>query len=142
MNIIYKTIKTRNRHYVYDRNANRILSIDESDYNKLLEQEKKIDKEFDDNFIRKFQEKGFLLENQLEIIENPLTRYSEHILNHYKEQLILQVTQRCNLRCEYCVYSEKVNIIIGSIQIMICQLNLLKRQLICIWIHLMKLRIG
>ena len=40
MNIIYKTIKTRNRHYVYDRNANRILSIDESDYNKLLEQEK------------------------------------------------------------------------------------------------------
>ena len=107
MNIIYKTIKTRNRHYVYDRNANRILSIDESDYNKLLEQEKKIDKEFDDNFIRKFQEKGFLLENQLEIIENPLTRYSEHILNHYKEQLILQVTQRCNLRCEYCVYSEK-----------------------------------
>ena len=82
MNIIYKTIKTRNRHYVYDRNANRILSIDESDYNKLLEQEKKIDKEFDDNFIRKFQEKGFLLENQLEIIENPLTRYSEHIL-HY-----------------------------------------------------------
>lgn len=79
MNIIYKTIKTRNRHYVYDRNANRILSIDESDYNKLLEQEKKIDKEFDDNFIRKFQEKGFLLENQLEIIENPLTRYSEHM---------------------------------------------------------------
>ena len=42
MNIIYKTIKTRNRHYVYDRNANRILSIDESDYNKLLEQEKNV----------------------------------------------------------------------------------------------------
>lgn len=107
MNIIYKTIKTKDRYYVYDRNTNRILAINENDYNDLLDQENKSDKLFDSFFINKFQDKGFLLENQLEIVENPLTKYSEHIVKHYKEQLILQVTQRCNLRCEYCIYSEK-----------------------------------
>ena len=107
MNIIYKTIRTRDRYYVYDRNANKILAINENDYNCLYMQENVLDKKFDPDFICKFQNKGFLLENRLEIIENPLTKYSKHIVNHYKEQLILQVTQRCNLRCEYCVYSEK-----------------------------------
>lgn len=59
MNIIYKTIKTRNRHYVYDRNANRILSIDESDYNKLLEQEKRLIKNLMITLLEKFRKRVF-----------------------------------------------------------------------------------
>ena len=36
---------------------------------------------------------------------HPKTRIVEYILKYHLQMLTLQVTQNCNLRCEYCVYS-------------------------------------
>lgn len=43
-------------------------------------------------------------EREIEVIEHPETPYLPHLLAHNIEQLTLQVTQNCNLRCSYCVY--------------------------------------
>jgi uncharacterized protein len=105
VNIIYKTIKTPTGYFVYDRSRDSILAISESEYNELesiSNNEKTPNKS---EVISKYQKNGYLLENTLEHIEHPYTNTLEHYLNHHMEQLILQVTQRCNLRCSYCVYS-------------------------------------
>lgn len=51
-------------------------------------------------------EAGYLHENPLEKIEHPLTRSVALRLERQVGMLILQVTQRCNFRCKYCIYSE------------------------------------
>ena len=45
---------------------------------------------------------GIFIENP---IEHPDTDTLEFRANHLCRQLTLQVTQQCNLRCEYCAYS-------------------------------------
>jgi uncharacterized protein len=55
--------------------------------------------------IKKLQNSGFLRENIVQKIEHPATFDLEHIVNNQMGQLILQVTQQCNLRCRYCAYS-------------------------------------
>ncbi|MFQ9516235.1 MAG: Cys-rich peptide radical SAM maturase CcpM [Eubacterium sp.] len=98
MSIIYKVFRTPLHNYLYDRNTNKILRISEADYKSLSE------KEADKDVIRKFQKRGFLLEDKLEGIEHPNTKILHHILENRMEYLLLQVTQECNLRCSYCVY--------------------------------------
>lgn len=103
--IVFKTIKTPKGYYVYDRNTNKILKISEHEFKQLLEVEKGT-RNFDD-FVHKdkFQSRGFLKDNVVEKIEHPELNLLEHYVNHRVHQLVLQVTQKCNLRCDYCVYS-------------------------------------
>lgn len=98
MEILYKTFKTPRNYYVYDRTSNKILLITKEDYDVLNEKNVSIE------FLQKFQSKGFLLENKMETVEHPETERIENILQNRMEYLLLQVTQRCNLRCHYCVY--------------------------------------
>ena len=98
MSIIYKVFRTPLHNYLYDRNTNKILRISEADYKNLSEIE------VDKDVFRKFQKRGFLLEDKLEEIEHPNTKILHHILENRMEYLLLQVTQECNLRCSYCVY--------------------------------------
>ncbi|QQR00291.1 Cys-rich peptide radical SAM maturase CcpM [Enterocloster clostridioformis] len=103
--IVFKTIKTPKGCYVYDRNTNKILKVTQLEYDQLLEVEQG-NRSFDD-FIHKdkFQSRGYLKENIVEKIEHPELDLLEHYVNHRVHQLVLQVTQNCNLRCDYCVYS-------------------------------------
>ena len=98
MSIIFKVFRTPLHNYVYDRNTNQILRISDNDYQALNCQEP------DSSVIKKFQKRGFLLEDRLEEIEHPDTKITDHLLNKKMEYLLLQVTQECNLRCQYCVY--------------------------------------
>jgi len=107
LNIVFKTIKTPNSFYLYDRNKNHIVRLNETEYVELLDVEKSAKNIEDFTSLKKFQDAGFLLESQLETIKNPVTSHTPHIVNHHRDQLVLQVTQRCNLRCGYCIYSEK-----------------------------------
>lgn len=43
--------------------------------------------------------------NVVEKIEHPGTEIIEHYIKTRIQQLTLQVTQQCNLRCDYCAYS-------------------------------------
>ena len=103
--IVFKTIKTPKEYYVYDRNTNKLLRISQLEYDQLSEVEKG-NRDFDD-FVHKekFQSRGFLKDNVVERIEHPELNLLEHYVSHRIHQLVLQVTQNCNLRCDYCVYS-------------------------------------
>ena len=52
-----------------------------------------------------FQEKGFCRESRLQEIEHPATGKIQSIVEKGLNQIVLQVTQNCNLRCSYCAYS-------------------------------------
>lgn len=103
--IIIKTFKTRQNNYVYDRYTNSVFLIDDDDFIKLkMLEQGKVSEEISE-VISKYQCFGLLGENNVKKIEHPATNLIEHMLENRMEHLILQVTQRCNLRCSYCTYS-------------------------------------
>lgn len=105
MSIIYKTFKTPKNYYVYDRNTNSILLINEEEYMALNHIESGLDISKDIKKIEKYQKNGYLKENIVVEIKHPSTDYLEHYISKRMAQITLQVTQKCNLRCGYCVYS-------------------------------------
>lgn len=95
---------TNNNYYVYDVNTNSILRINKEIYIKLNEHTD-IETLLDENIVY-MREQGFLRgNNPLIKIEHPLTDTLKSQLENNVELLILQVTQNCNFRCGYCVYS-------------------------------------
>lgn len=93
--------------YLFDVNTDRILQIPEDVYlflsdslseNDLQNEEVKI-------YVEKLKSKGFLKTTRIRKTEHPETAYLESHLKSRVTSMILQVTQNCNLRCEYCVYS-------------------------------------
>jgi len=100
MSIIYKTFSTPVYCYVYDRHTNKVLRISEDEYSCLNNPG-----EMKQAVISKFQKKGYLLDHNVTCIEHPLCNFVDHMQKNRLEFLLLQVTQDCNLRCKYCVYS-------------------------------------
>lgn len=105
MNIVFKCLKTPVKKYVYDRNTNVVVTVSDVDYDELIDVEEGRLKPEESKAVKKLQDHGLLLENRVVEIAHPDTQYAEHHIENRLSQLILQVTQQCNLRCEYCVYS-------------------------------------
>lgn len=105
MDIIFKGIKTPRNSYIYDRGRNAILAVSDSEYEELEQLQKGLVKEEDSKVLKKYQKEGFLCPNKVTRIEHPCSGVLGHYLRNHVEKLTLQVTQRCNLRCEYCIYS-------------------------------------
>ncbi|MDD3415193.1 MAG: Cys-rich peptide radical SAM maturase CcpM [Lachnospiraceae bacterium] len=94
--------KTRKKYYIYDVNTSSIICVKKQvfeilnsrqDFNKIPE-------------LHKLYEKGFLHGNKKDIIiEHPITDDIKYYLKDSMQHIILQLTQNCNLRCKYCVYS-------------------------------------
>lgn len=101
-----KLFKTRDKYYMYDVNKNTILNISNTQYgilNKHLECNA-------DNYIEseetsKICKEGFLSSNRVKEIIHPADELVSFYLENNVKMLILQVTQQCNFRCEYCVFS-------------------------------------
>lgn len=105
MSVIFKPIRTAGGYYVYDRSMNSVIRINKSEYQELCNvEEGKLSQE-QSEVIKHYQENNYFKENEIEIIEHPCSNILEHMLSYHIEQLTLQVTQRCNLRCKYCTYS-------------------------------------
>lgn len=98
--------------YFFDANKNTVIEVDKSLYDFLY---KWIHFGFDaneynadckiQNAICELQEKGFLSCNRPQKIEHPLSLYVKDYLQNNLKRLILQVTQNCNMRCQYCNFS-------------------------------------
>lgn len=95
--------------YLYDVNTKMLVGISKNLYEFLnnMDQEEYViipdDLENEVNRLLKyniFNEPNFDYE-----IEYPQCEYIEDILNNCMRTITLQVTQNCNLRCKYCVYS-------------------------------------
>ena len=51
----------------------------------------------------------YLKNNKVQNVNHPYTELLPYALENKIHILILQVTQNCNLRCDYCLYSGKYN---------------------------------
>lgn len=90
--------------YFYDVNIDRIAKVSKQFYDQLMLQQKS-GYIIDTPEANKLRDAGFLSTNRVEQVINPGSYFIKDILNSKLHKLTLQITQQCNFRCEYCVYS-------------------------------------
>lgn len=102
-----KLIRSPRGYYVYDVNRNSILKVSKGIYDYLHDGNNKTELSIGDkDYLEKIIEKGYLSTKRVEKIEHPYSWKLPHLLSANREQLILQVTQKCNLSCYYCPYAD------------------------------------
>ena len=97
--IVYRVFETPYNKYLYDRNQNAIVRISDAEYELLNKGD------VENSLLGSLKERGFLLESIIKEIEHPFTDRVDYYTDKRLFQMILQVTQCCNLRCSYCAYS-------------------------------------
>jgi len=103
MSVVIKAFKTPKGKYVYDRETSSVLSVSDTEFIALKRVENNEASETDWKTLQRYIDQGYLPKNHIERVAFPDTfRYE---LNSRIQQLTLQVTQNCNLRCSYCAYS-------------------------------------
>lgn len=111
---IVEIFKTINSHYIYDGIKCEIVEINKSSYdylfNVLRNGEKFDELKLPNNELSKLHEAGYLqTSSPIKMIEHPYTKFLPTFLNRKIKSITLQVTQKCNFRCKYCIYSEEIN---------------------------------
>lgn len=107
--------KTPFGYYVYDANHNEIISVYKELYEVIEQYIKKPTINFDNydkETIKDFKtliESGYLLKSNVNEINHPFSNMSKILLDRKVDQITLQLTQNCNLRCSYCIYSLNSN---------------------------------
>lgn len=102
---IFKTLKTHQGYYIYIRDTHTIYRIEKEEWQELQKVEAGLMGEEESSVLKLYEKQGRLKENVVQKIQHPFSDYIEHDTECRMEQMILQVTQQCNLRCEYCIYS-------------------------------------
>ena len=102
--IIFKCFQTPKGCYLYDRYSNSVIRVNAEQYDELVKIEAGLAEPSSSHVINELQEKGICLPGEVEDILHPSTPFLSHLLQHRISDVILQVTQNCNLRCGYCVY--------------------------------------
>ena len=101
--------KSVSGYYLYDVNRDKFLEISRAVY-EALESEKMGEcieglSDVVINEIDLLKKKGYLKSSHVVCSKHPKTDMSKYYIENSIRHLILQVTQNCNLRCEYCIYS-------------------------------------
>ena len=93
--------RTGNGFYCYDAGTSSVIRLKEKLYRALEENKTAGIPE-----IESLKGKGYLQPRNDDItIVHQATSYVDRYLDEGMQQIILQLTQNCNLRCKYCVYS-------------------------------------
>ena len=97
--------------YIYDVNTNMFVDVDESTYQYLREAEQQggvlptdADGHIEQN-LEILYAQGFLSSKHPQEIRHSHSDLVTYHLNENIAQMALQVTQQCNFRCSYCIYS-------------------------------------
>ena len=101
-------------YYLYDVNKDTIIAVSSAVYNYL--DDKKSFEELsseDQCYVNELKVSGYLSSKRYSEIRHPGLDRMEYELNRRCSQLILQVTQACNLVCFYCPYANKTG---GALQ--------------------------
>ncbi len=99
--------------YFYETNRNEIVSVNEQlfKYIETTMNDKETESyKVDEEIVLQYdnlKECGYLSTNRVKEVKHPATDNLELFLDRKIDSITLQVTQSCNLRCSYCVYSEK-----------------------------------
>lgn len=91
---------------LYDREKNRILALREEEFQALrsLKNGQPLGERGREIYAR-LNAAGYCEKSSIETILHPQTPIVDAFLSKKVGNLVLQVTQDCNLRCKYCVYS-------------------------------------
>jgi uncharacterized protein len=92
------------KYYMYDVNKNTILEISNRIYN-LLYNNSNIKSEEDNKVINTLVKDGFISNNKVKEIRHAEDSYLSYLYECKLHAISLQVTQQCNLRCQYCSFS-------------------------------------
>ena len=103
-------IKTPLQDYIYDVNLNTFVPVPQDVFqyaekrlknkNGTIEEKRKFDA---------MMEKGYFSSEHIKRINNPYSNYLPLLLSRNMSQILLQVTQGCNFRCEYCIYTASID---------------------------------
>lgn len=121
-NRLGKLFRTKENGYIYDLGTGKILQCDEEEY-KILEcifENENLDmltklKIPELDLIDKLQKIKEVIEEENLLQAPPLTEFSslhsefdsvKYQIENNLEQITLELTEKCNLRCKYCIYSE------------------------------------
>ncbi|MEZ6852320.1 Cys-rich peptide radical SAM maturase CcpM [Halodesulfovibrio aestuarii] len=97
--------RTPRNYYLFDGNKNAVLKVPKS-IHALFEKKTKIQLSNEDTlFLKKLYGEGYLHPSPVCQIEHQYEQILNEILCRRVEGITLQVTQQCNLRCKYCIYS-------------------------------------
>lgn len=102
--VIIKCFQTPKKKYFYDRYLNSVVEVNDQEFEALKEVEK-TGRLPQTGILRRFIDSGLLQKTIVKKIEHPDTLNMKYFSECRIENLILQVTQQCNLRCKYCTYS-------------------------------------
>lgn len=97
--------KTPGAFYIYDVNRNTIIRTGKAAYELLKNHPALEEPCIENEEIKLLIENGYLSGGRIEEIVHPVSGLLEFYLENKVSSIILQLTQQCNLRCEYCVYS-------------------------------------
>jgi uncharacterized protein len=107
-----KLFENFGKKYLYDVNRNVLLSINEEEYDilcnelRIWNEEKSFHDIMRNSVLKKLYDAKFLQSNKITKIIHPADKNLEYYLKNKLRMVTLQVTQQCNLRCDYCVYSD------------------------------------
>lgn len=104
---MFRLLKTNENNYLYDAIENKIVPVSEEDADRLSKYTQGNRDPETLECLERYRSMGLCTEQEVECIKNPMDDLAPYYLNERLENLILQVTQQCNLRCSYCVYSGK-----------------------------------
>lgn len=104
---MFELLDTPGNHYLYDAVENQIVPVSGEDSEKLSKYIKGDRTPETMECVERYRRMGLCTDKVVEELENPMNELVPYYLNERLENLILQVTQQCNLRCSYCVYSGK-----------------------------------
>lgn len=101
--------ETPTNHYFYDVNRNENVRIEqdlyEYLYNMMYDPDKFVVDRLLEEQLKELQKRGYLSENRVKEIKHPANDMIPLYLNRKLNQLVIQLTHNCNLRCSYCPYT-------------------------------------
>lgn len=108
----YLPFRTCFNNYIYDSNMNSIITVSDELFKNLLDWKKNSEEICTNmqnvnlhNEINYLKSNGYLHRSMVTDLTHPQSEHLEQFLDRQLGMLILQLTQGCNFRCSYCVYS-------------------------------------
>lgn len=101
---------TPNAYYAYDANHDEIVNLSRPDYDYLRFRNDTDKLSIPSEQMQELLGAGYFADHLVvEEVIHPYTDFLRLLLDRKVGTMTLQLTQGCNFRCKYCVYSEEVN---------------------------------
>lgn len=106
---LVQLFKTPNAYYAFDAVKGKLIEIQKELYKYLKDEKNGVDGA--PRELLEFQEQGFFCgKSPVKRISHPYTDVLDVYMERKVSKVTLQVTQQCNFRCTYCIYSEDHNL--------------------------------